>query len=474
MRNSSPFLSVTCFFLLMLPLIAFPEGYQIKFRIKGLHDTTCMVANYYGNGTYVKDTLKVDGSGRFTFAAKEDLPKGIYLVVITDKNYFEFIVDKDKKFSMETELKDVYGKMTLKDSPENALFYDYLAYNRTMFEKITVLDKRREKLKDQQDSTQLINEKIDSLNSAIVKYKLDLVKKHPDSFVAFFINAMKEPEVPEIPILANGRKDSTFTYRYFKTHFWDGTDFTDDRLLRTPIFHNKLKKYFDQVLIQKPDTIIKEIDFYIELTRPNAEMFKYMVWFATNHYETSEVMGFDRIFVHVIDAYYVTGQASWTNKTVLENLIKKANKLKPILIGEKAPNMIMLDTSNQLVSMHNLKADYLILLFWDPDCGHCEQEIPKLKKFYDEYKEKYNMEIFAVCSDTSLVKWKKSIIKRQMNWINVDGPRTLTGDFHEQYDIVTTPVIYILNRKKEIIAKHLGVDQIPQFLKNYIQYAPKQ
>ena len=63
--------------------------------------------------------------------------------------------------------------------------------------------------------------------------------------------------------------------------------------------------------------------------------------------------------------------------------------------------------------MHNLNADYLLLLFWDPDCGHCEKEIPKLKEFYDEYKEKYNLEIFSVCSDTSLVKWKKAIKKRK-------------------------------------------------------------
>ena len=104
MRNFSAYLWLIPCFLFILPLSAVPEGYQIKFRIKGLHDTTCMIANYYGNGTYVKDTLKVDGSGRFTFAAKEDLPKGIYLVVITDKNYFEFIVNNDKKFSMETEL----------------------------------------------------------------------------------------------------------------------------------------------------------------------------------------------------------------------------------------------------------------------------------------------------------------------------------------------------------------------------------
>jgi thiol-disulfide isomerase/thioredoxin len=459
--------------IIVLPLSALPEGYKIKFRVKGLHDTTCMIANYYGNGTYVKDTLKVDASGNFTFIAKEDLQKGIYLVVITDKNYFEFIINRDKKFSMETELNDLYDKMTLKDTPENSLFYDYLAYNRNMFEKVMILEKKKEKIKDQKDSTRMINEQIVSLNSAMIKYKLELVKKYPDSFVAFFINAMKEPEIPEIPLLSNGRKDSTFAYRYFKSHFWDGTDFTDDRLLRTPIFHNKLKKYFDQVLIQNADTIIKETDLYIEKARPNAEMFKYMVWFATNHYETSEIMGFDRIFVHVIDIYYITGQASWTNKTVQENLIKKANRLRPILIGEKAPNMIMLDTNNHLVSMHNLNADYLILLFWDPDCGHCEQEIPKLKEFYDTYKEKYNLEVFSVCSDTSLVKWKKTIKKKEMNWINVDGPRSLSGNYHDQYDITTTPVIYILNKKKEIIAKNLRTDQISQFLKNYNQNPQK-
>jgi peroxiredoxin len=474
MKNFSPFLWFILCFIFILPLFAVAEGYQIKFRVKGLHDTTCMIANYYGNGTYVMDTVEVDASGRFTFKAEEILPKGIYLVVITDKNYFEFIVNKDKKFSMETELNDVYAKMIIKDTPENTLFYNYLLYNRTVFDEVMVLEKKKEKVKDKKDSVRIIDEKIDTLNRANVKYKLDLVKKYPDSFVAFFINAMKEPEIPEVPLLSNGRRDSTFAYRYFKSHFWDGSDFTDDRLLRTPIFHNKLKKYFDQVLVQKPDTIIKEIDLYIEKARPNAEMFKYMVWFATNHYETTEIMGFDKIFVHVIDTYYVTGQAFWTNRTVLENLVKKANKLKPLLIGETAPNMIMLDTSNQLVSMHNLNADYLILLFWDPDCGHCEQEIPKLKEFYDGYKEKYNVEIFSVCSDTSLVKWKKAIKKREMNWINVDGPRTLTGNYKDQYDITTTPVIYILNRKKEIIAKYLRIDQISQFLKNYIQYIPKQ
>ena len=79
------------------------------------------------------------------------------------------------------------------------------------------------------------------------------------------------------------------------------------------------------------------------------------------------------------------------------------------------------------------------------------------------------MKIFAVCADSSLVNWKSAIRKRKMDWINVDGPRSLTGDYHDQYDITTTPVVYILNNRKEIIAKRLVTEQFLQFFKNYIK-----
>jgi len=445
------------------------EGYLIKFQIKGIKDTVCLIATYYGNGTYVKDTMKVDDAGRFTFKAATDYQKGIYLVVINDKNYFEFIINNDKKFSMTTDRKDLAGKMVITGSPENQLFYDYLIYNKKRFAEIQALQKLIVKGKTSKDSIKLVNDKSDEINKDIIKYKLDIVEKRPTSFVAVFINAMREPEIPDIPLLPNGRKDSTFAYRYILAHYWDGTDFTDDRLLRTPVFDNKLKKFVDKVLYQNPDTIIKELDKLIEKARPNPEMFKYLVWYATYHSESSEIMGFDRIFVHVVDTYYITHQATWERQSVVENLIKKANRLRPLLIGEIPPNMIMLDTNNQPVSMYSIKSNFLILFFWDPDCGHCEQEIPKLKDFYDKEKDSLGIKIFAVCADSSLVKWKSAIKKRKMDWINVNGPRTLTGNYHDLYDVTTTPVVYILNNRKEIIAKRLVTEQFLQFFKNYIK-----
>jgi len=136
--------------------------------------------------------------------------------------------------------------------------------------------------------------------------------------------------------------------------------------------------------------------------------------------------------------------------------------------------MIMQDTSLQLVSMYNVEARTLLILFWDPECGNCAQEIPKLKDFYDKNQLKFGLEIYAVCTDSSMVKMKNFIKKKKMNWINVNGPRTLTGELHGQYDIISTPVIYILNEQKEIIAKKLAVEQIEKFLDNYYRKKDKK
>ena len=298
------------FLTIWISLFSFSYGqpnYSLKFKINGLKDTTCLLAYYLSNGTYIKDTLKVDGSGRCSYKSPSSLPKGLYALVITDKNYFDFVVNNDYKFTLETNVADPVRDMVIKNSPENELFYQYLRFSREKFNQIQALQNSIKQAGDQKDSSTFYTNKIDEINKELIEYKLGIVKKYPATFTTLIINIMKEPEIPEAPILSNGKKDSTFAYRYYKSHFWDDCDFTDDRLLRTPVFYNKLKKYYDNVLMQTPDTIIRESDAMIEKTRSNPEMFKYLVWFATYHYENSELMGFDKIFVHVVDTYYITG-----------------------------------------------------------------------------------------------------------------------------------------------------------------------
>ena len=61
-----------------------------------------------------------------------------------------------------------------------------------------------------------------------------------------------------------------------------------------------------------------------------------------------------------------------------------------------------------------------------------------------------------------------------MKWITVNGPRTYVGSYHDLYDAMTTPTIYILDDKKKIIGKKLPVERLEDFFINYEKFKKKQ
>ncbi|MHC1707105.1 MAG: redoxin domain-containing protein [Bacteroidales bacterium] len=465
---------ITVLFLAFPAFSAPKKGYEIKIRFGDLKDTVIYLANYYGERTYLRDTADVDVNGKAVFKGDEPLEGGIYIIALGKTKVFEFLIDKSQEFSLETTGPDYVKNMKIKGSPENQWFYDYMHFNAAKYLEAEPWQKLQPKVKNNKDSAEMVKNKLSLINKELEEYKLNFIKQHPESFMASFFNALKEITLPEPPVKPDGKKDSLALFYYYKDHYWDNINLLDERLLRTPFFHGKLVNYLDKLVPQVPDSIIKDADILIEKVRPNKEMFKYFVWYMTNTYETSNVMGFDKVFVHMVDSYYKTNQAYWINPTVQENLIKKSNKLSNVLLGKVAPNMIMLDTNMTPVSMHALKSKYTILYFWDPECGHCKTESPKLKKFYDDYKSKFNLEVYGICADTNMVKMKEYIRKNGFKWINVNGPRSLTPNYHDLYDIASTPVIFVLDDKKTIIAKRLLTDQIEKFLERSEELTKKE
>jgi hypothetical protein len=66
-----------------------------------------------------------------------------------------------------------------------------------------------------------------------------------------------------------------------------------------------------------------------------------------------------------------------------------------------------------------------------------------------------------------MAKMKNFIRKHKLTgWINVNGPRALTKPYADLYDIYSTPVIYVLDEKKAIIAKRIEGKQVGDFIRN--------
>ena len=177
-------------------------------------------------------------------------------------------------------------------------------------------------------------------------------------------------------------------------------------------------------------------------------------------------MGHDAIFVHMVKKYYEKGLCTWIDEEVLKAMIERANHLDVILIGRKAPYLYMPDTSGAYRSNYDFNKKYTIMWFWDLNCGHCKTATPILKEFYDRAKDSLDFEVYAVCLGKDSVKWKQAIIEKELNWINV-GNNTANIDFVKVYGVSSTPVVFILDREKKIIAKKIEAKEIESVIRNY-------
>lgn len=444
------------------------KGYKLTFKVNGLKNDTVLLANYYGDKTYVQDTARLDNKGVAVFTSKKDLPRGIYMLVHKRKKLFEVIVVPGENFTIETDTADYFDKMKIKDSKENTLFYDYMKFlNGKGKLAIPLRDELQKLSKDKQTESpeyKATQAKMKALDTEVKTYISTTLAANSTTLFARFVKANQDIEIPEAPKLANGRTDSTFAYKYYKAHYWDNIDFTEDGLIRTPVFHGKLDNYMKKMTYQIPDSINESADVVCNKAKPSKELFKYCVWYITNQYETSQIMGMDAVFAHMVKQFYSYKQTPWIDSTTMFKITDKANKLEPILIGKKAPNVILKDSSGVIHNLYAVPNKYTVLYFFDPDCGHCQKVTPVLTAMYDSLKRE-GAEVFQVGSSSraEYPKWTAFVKKLGMKGINVSDP-DYQSNFRYEYDLQSYPQLFVLDKDKKIVGKKLAVEQLVDFL----------
>jgi len=452
------------------------EGHKITGTVSGLKDSTVMLAYYFGGKQYATDTANVV-NGKFIFEGDKKLKGGMYLVVLSESRYFDIIVS-EQHFSFTTKSDDLVGAMTFKNSKENPAFYEYLNFITNMQKEVTPLRKQLETAEGK--NKKVLQEKASEVDKKVKEFRSNFIKNHSDKFFTKIINATTEPVIPESPLDSLGNSDKTFPYRFYKKHFWDNIDFSDERMLRTPIFYSKMDQYLDKLTAKHPDSINVSADVLVKHSRANSEIFQYVVSYITSTYERSKIMGMDAVFVHMVENYYITNQCDWVDSTQLVKISDRAQKIAPNLIGRKASEFLdfygrpfMKDTSGVLHTLQEVNADYTVLVFFGPTCGHCKKEIPKIKHDIDSLTGAgYDIKTFSVATEFDKKEWKKFINTQKIGeWINVadinhdeEGSPIASSDWRDKYDIYSTPVIYLLDKDQKIIAKRITHTQIVEII----------
>jgi thiol-disulfide isomerase/thioredoxin len=455
------------------------KSYKISGEVIGLLDSTVMLAYYFGGKQYATDTANVI-DGKFTFEGKKELKGGMYLVVLSESKYFDLIIS-EQTFSFSTKLQDLVGSMTFKNTKENPPLYEYLNFIIEMQKQVTPIRQQLELAEG--ETKQILQLKAQNIDDMVKKYRTNFIANNTDRFFSKIIIATTEIEIPESPLDSTGNPNKNFPYLFYKKHFWDNIDFSDKRMLRTPIFFSKMDQYLEKLTAKHPDSIIISADILVDKSRENSDIFQYVVSYITSNYERSKIMGMDAVFVHMVENYYITNQCDWVDSTELIKIADRAQKIAPNLIGRKAAEFndfygrpFMKDTLGVVHTLNEINADYTVLVFFGPTCGHCKKEIPKIKHDVDSLiAEGYDIKTFAVATEFDIKEWKKFINNQKTGeWINVadinhddEGNPVASSDWRDKYDIYSTPVIYLLDKEKKIIAKRITHTQIVEIISRF-------
>ena len=448
------------------------NGYEITVTISGLQDSSVYLAYHLGDKQYIKDTIDLDKNGMGILKGNMPLQMGIYMIVLPGKKYFELLISDDQFFSLSCSLKDYFNTLKFTGSAENDSFLKYQKTWVSLQDQAGNLSQRVQKNQQIPDSIKILNSKQKILENKMKSYLHEVVNENNGNLLAVVVKALLPIEVPEFNIPPNSPNPDSIralkSYLYNKDHFFDNLDLTDNRLIRTPILDARLKAFFNNVVIPLPDSINKEIDKLIVKCQYNYEIFQYVAVFLFNHYRESEVMGHDAVIVKLADDIYLAGKANWVSEEFITDLRKQVDLIRPNLIGKKAENLIMNTYNGVYASLYDIKKDFTILYFWEPDCAHCQVATPLLKEYYDKVKDQ-GIEVFAICTQSDKASWEKYIAENKLSWINGWDPDRLTN-FDYYYNVQSTPMVYILDKNKIIIAKKLGVENIASFIENYKKY----
>lgn len=221
-----------------------------------------------------------------------------------------------------------------------------------------------------------------------------------------------------------------------KPEFWDGIEAFDGPTDKNPILASQIDFYFNQLVSPLPDSITLEISRLVNRTENNSDLRDFILWHLLEKYRHPEYMTQDQVFVWLYDNYFSRLEIKDLHETNLALIREKAERLRRLALFSPAPNIQL----NDSLDLQSVESEYTVLFFYDHDCDLCRQEMRDLD---------------SVC-----------VKHHELTALKIDLNSDLEGleAFYDAYDIETTPLIYVLDRDKRIIAKKIRAKQIPLIL----------
>lgn len=449
-------------------------GYNIQVKMTDMKDTDIFLAFYYNGKTYAKDTTHLDKTGVGVFHKDKKLDEGVYIVYFKQDKFFDLLIGKDQNIKLKADTTNLNPTITAGD--ESVKFGKLVQY-------MTDQNKARKELYDKYvdkkiDSLSYVK-KVEALGKEVEQFQQEQVNTNKDNFFGAFVKGTIPVEVPEFKELPDTARPLA-RYLYEKEHYFDNINLSDPRFLRTPYFVSKVDYYMQHKVIPNPDSLFHAADALMQKSKGDTLTYQAMVTRLMNFGLTSKQMGMDKMWYQIAEKYYISGEAKWADTTWIKELKDEMKKVQYNMIGMKAKNLRMLTTDSVEFELRDVykqpDTKFVMVYFFEPSCGHCKKITPVMHDtVYAKYHDK-GFKVFCCYTQTDKKEWIDFLEKHKLygeNWFNLWDPKR-DSFFWYFYDATTTPGIYLLNDKGEIIAKKISSETLDEILNYELIEKPKK
>jgi hypothetical protein len=421
---------------------------SIKLTIKNIKKDSAMIAYYHGEKQYVLGNkngknhyIKFNNNG-FGEYKSDELKKGMYLLVFPPSNeYVQFLFDGNN-LNISLDRNSLQESIRFKNSLSNTLFYQHISFIKKLSEERSEILKNLKKGEDDEE----IAEHMSYLDEKYKQFSSNFFNKYSDNVAAKFLKANIEIQIPE------NYKTHEERFNYYKTNYFKNIDFSSEWLIRTPFFQKKINIYLEKLTSQTPKDIIKSVDYLIDLSTNNTELYQYLVVSFLNKYAKSEMMISESIYAHIAKKYYLSGKATWVEKKQLHKIVENYNNIKNSLLDAKVNDFELISSSGKKSSLYKDNSEYKILYFWESDCSRCNLN--------ESFKTKpQNTKVFSIVLDIDKNQLKDFVkTKKQSFTPNIisekDKPSVLKQLYLNSY-----LKVFLLDKNNKIIGKRITIKQ---------------
>lgn len=396
-----------------------------------------------------KDTLNLaKGSAQFT--SKTSIFGGIYYLYfpkIKEKVFFS--LEKKDTMNISFTGKEPLGTIQ-SNNKENNIFFDY---------------QRLEFALSEVDSA-FAREKISGKKFNLAQQEV-FFKNKRDSLVAFRENAlrnMKQADVLALYFRTLNDLDGYLPQRSrpdLRENFIKKFDLNEPRLL----FSNALEKIYYEYLSAFPmvaDSLRKGIDTVMSALSCTNKAYTYSFDYFLRIIKNRSVVNSTEGVTALIEKYIKNGKCKYPDQTKAKEYLKIYDANDRLNDKNVSVNMLLKDTSGKEIGLHDFAKlyDYTVIMFYDPNCVHCQIEVPAMDSTVNMLEKKYNVHIgkYAVCNEPSMKEadWKKFIIDHKLsdNYSHVMlGSR---DNYRSEYDAYSNPTFFLINSSAQIVSRKIS------------------